>query len=316
MNKIANLSLAPPDFTGITPDLIHPSIGGVVLPTAPTQPLINVPSVGNDPDIPVLTTALIATDALIADLIAQIKANLEARLSHATGLNPVVEAALFGRAVDRETGLMRTGYENYLSNNASVGFSAAPGQDQAAFIAFERDRKGKLSDINRDIMVKQAELEQSNIQKTLDSYQALESQLFGQKQSNEANELRLYDSKEEVMVKRVGLLNDINHITVENYAQDVEAYATTGRVTMEQAKLLLEQVNAVNGLNSSLAGIALEKLKVVNSYNIGKYQAVTEAEKAIGATLGQLSATLFNTMNYSQSWSHGISWSGSESLSA
>lgn len=290
---ISSLALPEPDLTGITLTQTDPSGVSIVLPSAPTPISITPPTPGSNPD-----------DSLIITLIAAIRAQLEYRLANPTGLAASVESALFSRGVDRETALQAESYNNYLANQASNGFSSASGNDAAAFIAFETQKKQKLSDLQREIMITQANLEQTNVKDALQQMNVLAQ-----------NSIALLNSQEDIMVKRVQIYNDINKITIDLYAADVNAYQTTGNMTVEKARLLTEQVNAINDLNANLTNVALEKVKVMNAYELGKHQTLSEDQKAVGATLGQLSASIFNTVSYSESWSESKSWSGSESVS-
>lgn len=292
-NAIADLTLNPQDLSGITLTQTDPTSITLTLPDAPTPISVTSPTPGADPN-----------DALIITLIANIRAQLEYRLANATGLNATVEAALFSRGVDRETALQAENYNNYLANQASNGFSSASGNDAAAFIAFETQKKQKLSDLSREIMITQANLEQTNVKDALQQMNALAQ-----------NSITLLNFQEDIMVKRVGLFNDINRIAISLYESDVRAYETTGRITIEQSKFLIEQINSINGLNANLTNLAFEKVKVNQAFELGRFGQMVEAHKAIGATLGQLSATMFNTINFSQSWGQSVSWSGSESVS-
>jgi len=284
-NAISALTLDPQDLSGITLTQTSPMDVILSIPPAPPAVAINSPTLGSDPD-----------SALIVSLLAQIRAAWEARLANAT-----IDTAIFNRAVDRETKAQTASYENYLASQSSNGFSSATGQDQAMFAVFEKEKKGKLSEINREVMIYKFEADA----KAIEGLQALEN-----------SALAFYVAQEEVMVKRVELLNAINNIILDHYRADVQAYETTGRITIEQAKFLIEQINSINVLNSNLTNLAVEKVKVAQAYEMGRFGQMVEANKAVGATLGQLTATMFNTINYSQSWSQGVSWSGSENGNA
>jgi len=292
-NAIASLTLDPQDLSGITLTQTDPSSITLTLPSAPTPITVTPPTPGADPD-----------DALIITLIAAIRAQLEYRLENPTGLAAAVESALFSRGVDRETALQAEGYNNYLANQASNGFSSASGNDAAAFIAFETQKKQKLSDLSREIMITQANLEQTNVKDALQQMNVLAQ-----------NSITLLNSQEDIMIKRVEVFNDINRVAISLHEANIRSYETTGRITIEEAKLLTEQVNSINSLNANLTNVALEKVKVNQAFELGRFGQMVEAHKAIGATLGQLSATMFNTINFSQTWSQDVRWSGSESVS-
>ena len=283
-NAISALAIPEPDLSGITLSQIDPTGVSVSLPAAPGTISITPPVPGSDPDA-----------TRIIRLLDQIEAWLNARLA-----NDTIDTAIFNRAVDRETALMAAAYDNYIDNQSSNGFSAATGQDQFAYVYFEKERKAKLSEQNRDVMIFKFEADQ----KAIEALQVLES-----------NALNFYNAQEDVMVKRVGMFNDINRIAISLYQAEVQAYEATGRMKIEEARLSVGLTDSINLLNKNLTDLALEKVKILNTYYLGKYQNLAEAQKAIGATLGQLSATMFNTINYSQSWTQTVSWHGNESIS-
>jgi len=283
-DAITALSIAPLDLSGITHTQLDPSSVVLTLPIAPSDITITPPTLGSDP-----------SDTMIISLLTTAKTNLEARLADTP------ELAVFSRARDRETAALTEGYNNYLANNASMGFSSVSGQDQAAYMKFESAKLAKLSDINREIMIAQYDADLKTLEAVISC--------AGQAQS-------LYNGQEDVMVKRVNLYNDINRIVLDHHAQLIQVYESTGRLTTAQAEFLTAQVNATNALNTNNTNVALEKLRLQDNHAQNEYNAYLEANKSVGATLAQLSATMFNTINYSRSWSESKSWSGSESLSA
>lgn len=305
-NAIAALTIADPNFTGIDPTLTDP--GSVTLPSFPTMPsaptftAVTAPA---DVTPPTLTLGLAVAYTDIAALISSMKTALTPIINDPTH---AVEIALFSRAVDRETAAQSQGYQNYLDNQSSMGFASAPGQDQAIYAMFEKDKLEALSAINRDIMI-------ASYQTAFDKLQGVLSSEIDAKKAAEGNDIDLYEAEADAKFNRIRTLGEVNRILIEQYKSQIDATIASGNLSAEQGKMLLAQVDAINSKNTMLTNIALEKIKVMDSHNIGKYNALSEGQKAIGATLGQLSATMFNTINYSQSWSQSINWSGSESVS-
>ena len=292
-DALSTLALPPTDFSEITHTQIDPSSVTLALPTAPADITLTTPTIGSDP-----------SDTMILSLLGLAKTSLEYRLANPTGLASSVEAAIYSRANDRETAAQAESYDNFMASQASNGFSMPSGQSAAAFIYFESKKQAALSALSREIMVNQANLEQSNVQKTLDAVIALTAQAQS-----------LYNAQEDTMIKRVGLLSDFNRLALDHWSAKIQAYAETGQLTAKQADFLMSQVNAINAANSNVTNVALEKLKIVNAYESGRYQAIVENNKAVGGIYGQMSATCMNAMNYSTSWSQSLSWSGNESVS-
>jgi hypothetical protein len=84
---------------------------------------------------------------------------------------------------------------------------------------------------------------------------------------------------------------------------------------MDEARFRMEQVTALNNMNTQLSGIAFEKLKLISQDNANRAGLANDASKAIAAVLGQLAATLFNSVNISESFGTSKSWSYGESTS-
>lgn len=317
VNTIPTDLIPMPDFSGLSLNLINPmdvSLG--TLPAMPTKPLLRDIPVDQFPLSPILTTDLIASDSLLTTLIGRIVTEIESRLTNPTGLKPAVEAALWGRAVDRESKLQRSAYQAYLANNAAMGFESDTGQDQDALIHFETEKRSKLSDINRDIAIKQAELEQQNLQKTLDLYQSLQAQLFGQKQSDERNKIDLFSTKIKAVIDKAQLYISINEGVIRVYEGEINAYAALAGVTQDMARFRMDQYRQVNEMNKMLADISLEKISLIEKHHADNAQLAVERVKAIAAVNGQVGANWMNGINLSQSWSTGKSWHYGESLSA
>lgn len=316
ITKITAVTLAKPDFTGVTPNLENPSdITLAGLPTAPTKPILDNVPIDAFPDKPILTTALIATDSLLTATIARIIGQIEQRINYATGLSPTVEAAIFGRGVDRETKQTQAAYQAYIDNQAAMGWSSPSGQDRAAFIAFEAEKKGKLSDLSRDIMTKQADLEQANTQRNLELYQNLQAQLFSQKQSDEANKIQLFSTSVDAVIKKAQLYIDINKSWVDIFSNEVEAYKALANVGIDEAKFRMDQVSALNAMNTQLSSVAMQKLNIMLEYEKSNAALATEGAKGIAAVMGQLAATQMNAISLGESFSYGKHWSYGESVS-
>jgi hypothetical protein len=306
-----------PDFSGLNVSLINPSeIVPAALPTMPTKPLLLDVPIGQMPAAPFLWTTVIADTSMLITLIARLIAECEALLANPYGVMGAMFDSIYAKGVDRETKAQRTGYQNYLASNAAMGFEAASGQDQSALMRFELEKKGKLSDINRDIMIKQIDVEKEIKQKALDQLLSLNARLLDLKQASESNELSLYDSQKKTVIDTAMLYIDINKGFIDIYASEIQAYSALASVTNEQARFRMDQYKQVNEMNLSLTNISLEKIKLIEAHSSNNAQLAMEKIKSIAAVNGQVGANWMNGINLSQSFSTGKSWSYGESLSA
>jgi hypothetical protein len=304
------------DFSGVTPSLIDPSSVAIgALPTMPTKPVLMDVPIGTMPESPVLTMGIVANDSLLTTTISNIIAQIQQRINYATGLRPDIEQAIFGRGIDRETKTVRNSFNNFLSAISGRGWSSPSGQNKSLFATLETEKRQKLSELSREIMNKQAELEQSNIQQNLVLYQTLNAQLADMKRSDEANKVSLYGVSIDAIIKKAQVYIAVNQSYVDTFASEVQAYAALSSTILSDAKLRLEQVTALNTLNIQYSDIAMKKLELLNAHDASKAGLANEASKAIASIMSQLSATLMNSINISESFSTGKSWSYGESVS-
>jgi len=316
ITSISDNALSDIDFSGVTPSLIDPSTVAIgALPTMPTKPVLMEVPIDNMPSSPVLTMGIVANDTLLTTTISSIIAQIQQRIDYATGLRPDIEQAIFGRGIDRETKTVRSAFNNFLSTVSGRGWSSPSGQNKSLFATLETEKRQKLSELSREIMNKQAELEQSNIQQNLVLYQSLNAQLADMKRTDEANKVSLYGVSIDAVIKKAQVYIAVNQSYVDTFASEVQAYAALSSTILSDAKLRLEQVTAVNTLNIQYSEIAIKKLELLNAHDSSKAALATEASKSIAAIMGQLSATLMNSINISQSFTTGKSWGYDETVS-
>lgn len=113
-----------------------------------------------------------------SSLLTALKATLLTRLSGGTGLAPAVEQAIWDRARSRET-------NTALANEAEIARAAeALGYQLPAGVLADQLRQAqqnyydKLSELSRDVAIKQAELEQDNLKTTIQQGMELEGKLI------------------------------------------------------------------------------------------------------------------------------------------
>jgi len=201
------------------------------------------------------------------DLLTAVKNSLISRLQGGTGLNPVVEAAIWNRGRDREARSSLQAERALLVDRVSSGFSRPPGAVMAALEQIVQDTQSKIIDLSREIMIKQAEMEQENLKTTLQQSIALEDILMREHNN-------LVNRSFEVAKYTQGLSIDIFKLEVSMYNTKIEAYksfstAYTARVQAELAKIEIFK-----------AQIEGEKLKGdINEQNIRIYTAQIEGVK-------------------------------------
>ncbi|MBO9679573.1 MAG: hypothetical protein J7556_15125 [Acidovorax sp.] len=113
-----------------------------------------------------------------SQLLDNLKATLNARIQGGTGLNPAVEQQIFDRGLDRETKIALAGEQEVLRASEALGFPLPSGVMAGQLADARRAYHDKLSSLSRDVTIKQAELEQANLQQATTLALQLESTLL------------------------------------------------------------------------------------------------------------------------------------------
>ena len=232
---------APTALTATAPNA--PGLNPVTIPAAPTLSLPSAPALfGLDiPAVPVLNLPVF--DAVLADgpvapsgafsftepaysdtLLDILKTRLYEMVNGmTTGIPPSVEQAIWDRGRNRESMLMISAIQDIRNTQASRGFTMPPGA--AAIFAFAAIQKAKdsASTINRDVMVKQAEMEQNNRQFAITSAIQIEGSLltYANSVAQRAYEAARYS---------VEVLILLFQARVTKYSADVQAFLALAEV--------------------------------------------------------------------------------------
>ena len=195
-----NFPAAPNLAIGQAPVL--PEVRDVAIPDAPTIVLPDVPAflalqthtfgginlhedwLDKLDDIPTLSILQPAPFSYspgaryASQLLDNLKAQLNARIQGGTGLSPAVEQAIWGRALDRETAVALAREQEVMRGAEALGFPLPSGVLAGQLQDARREYHDKLSGLSRDIAIKQAELEQANLQQATQLALQLESTLL------------------------------------------------------------------------------------------------------------------------------------------
>lgn len=307
VNNISDSLPASLDFSGI-----DTALSGLIsftmpdAPTIPTEPTLNTVPTPDTVAAPTITLDLVLPYTDISNIITLLSTTLSGIISNPTN---AIEQALFQRAVDRETALMAQGYQNYLANNSSMGFATPSGQDIAVFATLEAQRLGKLSDMNRDIMI-------NAYQTSLDKFQTLLNSAADIKYKGESNQIDLFEKKVEAALTRVKSVGETNRLLMEGYTSRINALISVNSLFKERGELVVQQNEQIIKHSEMVANIAMQQIKAIADYELGKTNVKIEKAKTIGSINSNLAASFFNVMNYSQSWQYGTHWSGDVNVSA
>jgi hypothetical protein len=201
-------------------------------------------------------------------LLESLKTALHSRMQGGTGLPPAVEQAIWDRGRDRETQIALANEEDITRQSEALGFHLPPGVLAAQLRQAQQTYYDKLSGLSRDVMVKQAELEQQNLKDTIAASIQMESQLIDYSWKMEQ---MAFESAKTYAENSIQVVNT----AIEQYKALLSGYQTYASVYKDIIQAELAKVEVYK------AQIDAEKAKAdINKSLVDAYKAEIEAGMA------------------------------------
>lgn len=296
---------------GVAPDII-----AIVMPAKPVKPPYDIPTVGDmfaitlpepvtvafpaiDINPPIYsisapkewsfnigTGCIISDDPLVQAVIAKLKSNIQ---NGGTGLSDLVEADIWNRDLERSEQALQDAVDKATKTWAKMGFSLPDGMLANSIIELQKEYMNRSIDRSREISIKQAELEQNNMFKSIE----LANDIVGKVYSALLQYEDLVFKTQEAMAKYA---NEYIDLQIKTYMSMVEAYKATAATyemiirgelaKVEVYKTELEGQKLIGEINAQTVDIYSEKIKVIavlmSAYEteVKAMVAELEAEKA------------------------------------
>lgn len=240
---------APGDAPTLTDDYSFPNAVSYTLPNVPNFADLNIPDAPAialpdfELEIPTPPVDLVAPgltfsfneEGYTSNLMTALTTELLDRIQNGgTGLNPDIEQAIWDRARNREDqNAIRS--ENQINvEQAAKGFTRPSGAHLAALDQLAQETQNKNADLSREIAIKQAEMEQQNIQFALQTSLALEQTWL-----QHHNQVQQRAFEVEKYTQQVAI--DLYQAAIQRYNVELEVYKTysqafESRVRAELAK--------------------------------------------------------------------------------
>jgi len=200
-----------------------------------------------------------------SSLLSALQETLEDRITNGgTGLNPDVENAIWDRGREREN-RQKADALLELDRMETLGFSLPPGVYVDARVKLETELNYNAANLSREIMIKQAELELTNVTRSLELSNQLEGTLINYTNSVEQ---RLFESCK--FATQAGI--EIYNAKVRAYAAYLDAFKM--RVTVYEAKIRA-QLALVEAYKAQIA--AEEAKAQVNNALVQQYKVQVDA---------------------------------------
>lgn len=199
------------------------------------------------------------TDSLLTTLAS----TLTTRLAGGTGLAPSVETAIWDRARDREVAIAQAAIDDVTIQAESLGFELPSGVLNDGIRRETRNYYDKVSGLSRDIAVKQAELEQSNMQKGIDQatqYEDMLSQIVTRR-----SQVAVEAYRADVLRFQAQVEQDVKH-----WEAQIKLYEATAMYIMEAQKLNTEvtRANLATLLEAAKTGAQVYAQLVASAYSM------------------------------------------------
>lgn len=329
-----NFGVAPEIAIGAVPTL--PTIRDVTLPDAPEVQLPALPSMlslntptfaGMDSHADWLerlknapTLDLVRPAALVHKrgpayeslLLGNLKAVLNERIKGGTGLPAEVEALIWGRAVERESRMALDAELDVVRAGEALGFKLPQGVVVAQLERARREFRDKIAGLSRDVAIKQAELEQSNLQqvvaegvqlesKLMDNALQIEQQAFEAARAMADSHLQIYNAgvrEFEVLMQQFNTfasiyrtLIDAETAKLEQYKAELQAEQTKAQINQSLVQQFKAQVEAQQ-IRVEMYRTQLQGAQTLMQVEQTKLQAAGEQVRAFVATVNAETARL------------------------
>jgi hypothetical protein len=273
--------LTLPAYTGILsdfPDDVYPVPTMEVLPAIDTSDLGAIPEPAEADATFVwaaTTPSTVIYDAILARMLTDLQAG-------ATGLDPIVEQAIFDRARARQQVARDAAYQKLNNDISGRGFTLPPGALLSALTDFDAEGVRQDAEINNNIIVTQGDLAQKNSQFMMQQATALEQIIRQSTNESDKNALEAAKSKATLLVQDYAERVRAYVAVWEGKKARVQAQAEALKGVIEGNKGLVEIFKAqYDALKTRVEATASRNKGVIDAY-IGEVQGFSEAEKAIG----------------------------------
>jgi hypothetical protein len=294
------------------PDINYPDPPSLINISIPSKPIISSPSMQNTymgtlysitlPDIPVIDirefsvtppvpipidvptwtfdidNILISDDPLIVAMKNKLLSNV---VDGGTGLSPVVETDIWNRDLERNEQSLADATDKTVSMWAKKGFSLPAGLLADSLISLQTEYMNKSIDRSREIAIKQAELEQTNLFKSIELGTTLSTKLIDQLIQYQQLILTAQEYSAKYFNEYINLQIACNNSNMELFKARVQAYeisirANIAMVDLYKARIEGELMKVT--MNETTAKVYSSQIEA----EVSKYRGSLEGQKVIG----------------------------------
>lgn len=222
-----------------------------------------------------------------SSLMTSLASLLTTRLAGGTGLVESVETAIWDRARDREVASAQAAIDDVTVQAEALGFELPPGVLNDGIRRETRAYYDKVSGLSRDIAVKQAELEQDNMQKSIEQvsqYENVLSEIIARRST-----VTLDAYKADVLRFQAQVDQDI-----KRWEAQIKLYEATEMYVLEGQKISTEIVraNLATVLEAAKTGAQVYAQLTASAYSLIHASASVAGSASTGVSYSYSNQTL------------------------
>lgn len=287
---------SPPTLSVTWNSIAAPSLPS--LPSTPTLPTITYVAPtdpGDFVDVAPGVTTIDDFDGVSPNpsaLLTDLTNTIISRLAGGTGLDPAVEQAIWDRARSRETKLALANEDDIARTSEAMGFMMPAGVMVDQLRVAQQNYYDKLSDLSRDVAIKQAELEQKNLEGAVAAGTDLEGKI-----------IQIYKTEADVYEAKVRATAEIAKLGMSRYESLIRAYESSVSAYKTRVDAERSRIEALTAQSRVLIDGYVAGTRAVEA-TAGMYQGLYavqvkdyEAGQAIVLQAGKINSDNLNYTN-------------------
>ena len=267
------VSLILPINRPVKPSYATPVLGDMRDITLPDIPTVNFPTMDITPpvyNIPAprqwnfdVNNILISDDPLVMECISRLTNNIR---YGGTGLTPAIEDAIWNRDLERNEQTLEDSTDKTVQVWAKMGFSLPDGMLAHSIAELQKEYLNRSIDRSREISIKQAELEQTNLFKSIELASGLMAHVIGLEIEYEKLVLQAQEFTAKYANEYIDMQIKAYMAQVDAYKAKAQVYETLIRAEIAKVDLYkaqLEGQKLIGDINQQTVQIYSERMKAI-----------------------------------------------------
>ena len=269
----------------VVPTMDTATLGDLMQITIPGAPTIDITSLSIEDPVPIsispatwtftVGNILTSDDPMIKSAMARITNNI---IYGGSGLLPAIEAAIYNRDLERNEQQLQDTTDKTISMWAKKGFSLPNGMLAGSLADIQKEYMNRRIDRSREIAIKQADMEQANIFKSLEMSVSLAKTLIDAQLGYQELIFKTQDATARYANEFVRLQIEAHRDVIEVFKARIQIYEATIRAQLAKAEVYHTQIQgelAKSQVNEQTVRTYTARIQAA----IEKYKGELDADK-------------------------------------